>query len=165
MKKIALKFGFVIVVVLLAGCAKQPQPVTVTSVTPVANQQQATINTNKFALGPHQGLLGVRQYYFACDSTLLPEKYKKAAAAQAAYLQAHPQATIELQGFASSGASAGYTVAISQQRAQSVADYMQLQNASKRQMKTVAYGAEFAQPYSGQSIRNNCRVDLVYLAV
>src|SRR3990167_2431862 len=145
---------------LLTACAKQSSAI----VRNIAggSSKPVYVDRGKFTLGPHGGLLDVRQYYFDCQSTLLPPQYQAAAKVQAVYLKANPQAQLELQGFADAGGSAGYNIAVADERAQSVSSYLQLQGVNKKQITTVTYGAAMDQPYSGRQISKNCRVDLVY---
>lgn len=117
---------------------------------------------DKFKLGPHRGLLGVRQYFFPCDSIVLPQQYQTAAAAQAQYLKGHSGSAVQLQGFADTAGSPEYNIAIAQQRSQSVAQYMIQQGAKASQINVMSYGAETNGPYTGSSTAANCRVDVVY---
>lgn len=125
--------------------------------------EKAVLNKNKLDNGPHEGLLGIRQYFYPCGSTVLPEKYQAAAKAQAAYLVQHPKALIQIQGFDAAAGSPNYSLAIGQQRANGVANYMRLQGAKALQIAPVSYGAETSMPYNGQLRVQDCRVDIVYL--
>lgn len=144
---------------LLAACVKAPS----SSVYYNQYGQKAALEKNKLQFGPHTGLLGTRQYYFPCNSTLLPVKYQAAAKAQATYLQAHPRALIQVQGFNAAGGSPNYSLAIGQQRANSVADFIRLQGVPALQVAAVSYGSEIAAPYNGRLQPQDCRVDIVYL--
>ncbi len=156
--------SIVIFTVLLAACARHPQ-VTVTGGNAVNGSvaEPTSAAVTKFTKGPHQGLLGVRQYYFNCNDSLFPASYQVAAKAQASYLKAHPQASLLLQGYSSAAGSEGYNIAIAQQRAESVATYLCLQGVSKAQISLVSMGSVTDLPYSGSVNSKNCRVDLVYL--
>lgn len=148
----------------LAACAKHPQ--SIVNAPPSSEPELTTLTQlpmSKFSKGPHQGLLGVRQYYFNCGDSLFPARYRAAANVQANYLRAHPQATLLLQGYSSAGGSEGYNIAIAEQRAESVATYLQLQNVPKSQLNIVSMGSLLDAPYAGAPVAKDCRVDLVYL--
>ena len=153
---------FLISLMLLSACAKQaPGPITVNA-SGDSNNLTTVDGQGRFSVGPHNGLLGIRQYFYPCHSTSLPAKYKKAAFAQAVYLKANTAAVIELQGFSSPGGSTGYNLGLAQQRVQGVENLLRLQGVSGSQIKTVSYGGETSRPYSGRKISSSCRVDLVY---
>jgi len=160
-KQIAILSLGAISLCYLAACSRQPA----TSIL-YYNQfakGKAILGKGKFDIGPHEGLLAVRQYYFPCGSTLLPQKYYAAATAQAKYLKAHPQAILQLQGFDDAAGSPNYSLVTAQERADAVSGFLRLRNVNSMQLSTVSYGAETSGPYSGQSQAQNCRVDLVYI--
>jgi peptidoglycan-associated lipoprotein len=161
MKKVFYILLTVFCFAFLAACAKKPAPVSGAAVANTTSQ----VLPGKFAAGPHQGLLGQRQYYFACNSDLFPGKYQPAALAQAAYLKAHADDVLTLQGYSAAGGSAGYNAAVAQQRTASVANFLRLQGVSQQQLRIVSYGSAFSQPYTGKTNPKSCRVDLVYSAV
>ncbi|OGT30329.1 MAG: hypothetical protein A3E87_01180 [Gammaproteobacteria bacterium RIFCSPHIGHO2_12_FULL_35_23] len=147
---------------LLSACARQSPSSAVVRSIGVNNYKPRVVKTTKFTLGPNQGLLGIRHYYFDCQSTLMPSQYQNAAKAQASYLKNTPSARLQLQGYAAAGGGEGYNIAIADQRARSVANYLQLQGVNPEQISIVSYGSLKAKPFNGQVIAKNCRVDLVY---
>ena len=153
-----------VVVVVLSACAKRPT-VPVQGVGQVVTSSVMPLTSNgKFALGPHQGLLNTRQFYFRCNSTLLPKAAYAALDAHAQYLKADPSARIELQGFTSAKGSHEYNITVGERRANSVKDFMALHGARVEQLTTVSYGEEQAYPLSERKDAQDCRVDLIYTA-
>lgn len=163
MKKIVRLIFLMMLTVIMSACAKHPPaPVSTLNAMPT-NVPQMNQSSNKFAFGPHSGLLGVRQFYFNCSSSLLPTYYYKALQAHAKYLQQHPDLKIQAQGFTTAAGSPEYNITVGERRADAVSSYLQLQGASKAQISAVSYGAELDKPYAGHKNTKNCRVDLVYL--
>jgi len=150
----------------LVACAKKTgstnEAPVISASSEITQQNTKTSGAGKFALGPHKGLLGVRQYYFPCASTLMPERYQAAAKAQAKYLKRHSNAKLVLQGYAASGGSHGYNVGVAQQRAESIADFLLATGVNASSVIVVSYGAEKSTVYSGKVNTKACRVDLVY---
>jgi len=164
--KITLVGILSIIMIALSACAKHPSA----SVTAVNGNNEAMqsaqqpYSDNKFALGPHAGLLGVRQYYFKCSSTLLPTYYYKALRAHAAYLKGHSTAKTEIQGFTDAAGSREYNITVGQRRADAVTNYLRLQGVKAGQISEVSYGAEMDEPYTGKTQTKDCRVDLIYVS-
>ncbi len=147
--------------VLMTACATKSTSVTHAN---PAYGQQLVLKKNKTALGPHKDLLAVRQYYFDCKSTVFPDKYYAAAREQVDYLNKHPKAIMQLQGFDAAAGSANYSLVVAQERADAVKNFMRLQGVNPAQVFSVSYGSEVSAPYSGKVHASDCRVDLIYLS-
>lgn len=139
----------------LAACGKpQPSGSVIT--------QQVPQNAQKFSQGPHQGELGQRQYYFACDSLLLPQHYSKSVKKQAQYLQKHPQQHVQLDSHDDASGDPATSLLMSYQRAVTVKNKLKRYGAQASQITMNATGAFNSKPYQGSTNSDDCRVDLIY---
>lgn len=147
--------GVLVATCLLVACGN-PQP------SGSVISQQAPKGAQKFTKGPHQGELGQRQYYFACDSLLLPQHYSKSVKKQAQYLQQHPQQHVQLDSHDDASGDPATSLLMSYQRAVTVQNKLKLYGAQASQITINATGALNSQPYQGSTNSDDCRVDLVY---
>ena len=80
------------------------------------------------------------------------------------YLAEHPGQRVILEGHADERGSPEYNVALSEQRAKSVARTLAVQGVSRSQMELVSYGEEkpVAMGHDNDSFALNRRVEIVY---
>ena len=95
---------------------------------------------------------------------VMPE-YKSVISTHAAYLAAHPDQTATLEGHADERGSSEYNIALSEQRAKSVARMMNLQGVSDSQVQVVSFGEEkpSVSGHDESAWQQNRRVEISYL--
>ena len=108
--------------------------------------------------------LAVRTIYFDYDSSDILPEYQKAVEAHAAYLAAHPEKTLALEGHADERGSREYNLALGERRAQSVKRQMVLLGAGTAQIRTTSYGEErpVADGHDDAAWSQNRRVEIIY---
>jgi len=117
-------------------------------------------------VGPHQGILGTRSFYFDFDSNTVRPDAIPVIKAHGRYLLKHPNARIVLEGNTDSRGSREYNVGLGQRRANAVAAILRMQGVPSRQVRTLSYGAEkpIALGHTPADYQMNRRVDLLYEA-
>ncbi|MCW5954923.1 MAG: peptidoglycan-associated lipoprotein Pal, partial [Propionibacteriaceae bacterium] len=105
-----------------------------------------------------------RSVYFEYDSSAIPESYDSMIVGHAAFLKAHPDYKVEVQGNCDERGSREYNLALGQRRADSVKRAMVLLGVSDKQIETVSFGAEkpVAMGQDEESWAKNRRSDIVY---
>lgn len=109
--------------------------------------------------------LSKQTIYFEFDSSQVRQEFMPVIYAHAAYLAAHPEQRIILQGHADERGSREYNIALGEQRSKSVARIMQMHGVTGRQLQVVSYGEEkpavFGHDKSAWEL--NRRVEIIYL--
>lgn len=103
-------------------------------------------------------------YYFDYDSNGVHASDYPAINAQAAYLAAHSQAKIRLEGNTDDRGSREYNVALGYRRDQAVSQYLEQRGVSAKQIQMVSYGKEHPA-VAGDTQKAwslNRRVNLIY---
>ena len=160
-----------------AGCASHPvKPVASSQSTAApgaasqgaasgANASEGALGSQQSVPGPTQGLLADRVVHFAFNSAVLSAHGMKVVAAHAAYLAAHPNARVRLEGYTDDRGSPEYNIGLGMRRSESVRQAMLLQGVSPSQITVVSYGEE--DPVNPANNRvawaENRRVHIVYL--
>ena len=108
--------------------------------------------------------LSIRVIYFDYDSSDVRPEFRKVVEAHAAYLAAHPDVTVSLEGHADERGSREYNLALGERRAQSVKQQMIVLGASSAQIRTTSYGEErpVAEGHDEYSWSQNRRVEIIY---
>lgn len=108
--------------------------------------------------------LNKRTYYFDFDSNTVRTSDKNAVVANAAYLVAHPQTKIIVEGNTDPRGSREYNIGLGERRAKAIAEILTAQGVSPSQFKVVSYGAEklAANGRSESDYQLDRRVVLVY---
>ncbi len=83
-----------------------------------------------------------KEYFFAFDSAEISEAMKKDLDIAVEYLKYHPDITIEVQGHTCSIATEEYNLALGEQRANTVKQYLIDNGISPDRIKTVSFGEE-----------------------
>ncbi len=108
--------------------------------------------------------LSKQTIYFEYDSSQVKQDFMPVIYAHAAYLAAHPNQQIILQGHADERGSREYNIALGEQRSKSVARIMQMHGVTGRQLQVVSYGEEkpavFGHDKSAWQL--NRRVEIIY---
>ncbi|MGH8582540.1 MAG: peptidoglycan-associated lipoprotein Pal [Gammaproteobacteria bacterium] len=105
-----------------------------------------------------------RVIYFDYDSDAIRPAYRKIVEAHAAYMAAHPDAVITLEGHADERGSREYNLALGERRAQAVREQLTLLGGSAAQVRTVSYGEERPanEGHDEQAYAMNRRVEIIY---
>ncbi len=105
-------------------------------------------------------------YYFDFNQDGIRSQDYKAMGIQAAYLAAHPNAKIRLEGNTDNRGSREYNVALGWRRDQTVARYFEQQGVSASQIQMLSYGKErpVAMGNDEHAWALNRRVNLIYKA-
>lgn len=160
-------------VLSLAACAsRMGSPADITDANQLLdNQAKAKGVDSDFYLldsdvGPHDGLLATRSYYFAFNSNEVNAQDLPAIKAHAQYLLDHKSAKILLEGNADVRGSREYNMALGQRRADAVANIIRMAGVPTSQVKTVSFGSEkpIALGETEADYQKNRRVDLLYTA-
>lgn len=108
--------------------------------------------------------LSVRVIYFDYDSSNIRQDFQSVVEAHAAYLAAHPETTVTLEGHADERGSREYNLALGERRALALRRQMVLLGATAGQIRTVSYGEErpVSEGHDEQSYGLNRRAEIVY---
>jgi peptidoglycan-associated lipoprotein len=117
-------------------------------------------------VGPANGLLGIRSFYFDFDSYTVAAKNRPAINAHAHYLLTHPHSHVIIEGNADIRGSREYNIALGQKRADAIIRLLKLEGVPSKQIRSLSYGAErpIALGNSEADYRLNRRDDIVYEA-
>lgn len=102
--------------------------------------------------------------YFIYDSSDVQPDFIPVINAHAAYLVAHPNQKLTLEGHADERGSPEYNIALGDQRAKAVAGMMKAQGVSDGQLTLVSYGEEKPAVFGSDesSYERNRRVEMSY---
>lgn len=116
-------------------------------------------------LNDPNSILSRRVIYFAYDQSTIEPEYFEILDAHSELLASNPNLTIRLEGHADERGSREYNVALSERRAQSVKQFMDLKGVGAEQSQTVAYGEELpVDPGHNESAwSKNRRVEIKYI--
>lgn len=87
-------------------------------------------------------LLAKRVVYFDFDQSEIKSEYRDIIAAHAAYLVAHPNVTITLEGHCDERGTREYNIALGERRANAVQRMLTLQGVAASQINVISYGEE-----------------------
>ena len=109
--------------------------------------------------------LSQRIVYFDYDSSSVRQQDLPILEAHAAYLSAHPNVTIRVEGHTDDRGSREYNLALGERRALAIRQILMLQGASINQFQVTSYGEErlAAEGYDESVWSKNRRVELTYL--
>lgn len=141
---------------LVAGCSSPPQP------SGSVITENSPKNAQMMQQGPHKESLGQRQYYFACDSTSLPNHYRQSLKEQASYLKDHGDQAVTLYGYDATGGSPSTHLLRSYHRLTDVRQILLDDGVEDSQITIKPQGSFRAAPYKGHKNQDECRVDLIY---
>ncbi|HHJ13214.1 MAG TPA: peptidoglycan-associated lipoprotein Pal [Gammaproteobacteria bacterium] len=109
--------------------------------------------------------LAQRVIYFAFDSDQVAEADRALISAHAAFLAAHPQVKVSVEGHTDERGAREYNVALGERRAQAVRRLLEFEGVSPDQISTVSYGEEkpAVEGHDESAWSMNRRVELVYV--
>lgn len=147
---------------LFAGCAKKVEVVE------VQPEQPAQTTTTTERVTPIESAPSVQQpsansVYFAFDKSDLDDAARIVLGVHAEWLNANSNASIKIEGNCDERGSREYNLALGQQRADSVRDYLAARGVSGSKIDTVSFGEEMpACTGSGEACwAQNRRADIV----
>lgn len=116
-------------------------------------------------LNDQSSVLSRRVIYFAYDQSTIEPEYFEILNAHSELLASNPNLTIRLEGHADERGSREYNIALSERRAQSVKQFMDLKGVGSEQSQTVAYGEELAVDpgHNEAAWSKNRRVEIKYI--
>ncbi|HFD79528.1 MAG TPA: peptidoglycan-associated lipoprotein Pal [Gammaproteobacteria bacterium] len=117
------------------------------------------------ALSDPNSPLSQRVIYFAYDSDEVAPQDRELVAAHAAFLAAHPEIKVSVEGHTDERGSREYNVALGERRAQAVRRLLELQGVAPEQITVVSYGEEkpAVEGHDESAWAMNRRVELVYV--
>lgn len=109
-------------------------------------------------------LLSKRSIYFDFNSSDVRSQYYALISAHGAYLAAHPNVKVVLEGNTDERGTREYNLGLGERRAEAVRKLLLAQGASPDQLKTISFGKErpYASGHDESAWRLNRRVDIVY---
>jgi len=116
------------------------------------------------ALDDPDSLLAKRTVFFEFDESVILDADRPILEAHAQYLSQNPGAAVTLEGHTDERGTREYNLALGEQRAISVRQFMSLLGASGQQMRTVSYGEErpAALGHNEEAWAQNRRVEIIY---
>jgi len=116
------------------------------------------------ALDDPDSLLAKRTVFFAFDESVILDEDRPILEAHAEYLSQNPGAAVTLEGHTDERGTREYNLALGEQRAISVRQFMSLLGASGQQLRTVSYGEErpAALGHNEEAWAQNRRVEIIY---
>jgi peptidoglycan-associated lipoprotein len=158
-----------------AAATEQPVPPGVASTTASKQQDEMAVfpangnaamasaedSTGRDSAAPQTS---ERSVYFEYNESFVPEKYDSMLMANAAYLKAHPNFKVEVQGNCDERGSREYNLALGARRAESVKRALELAGVDGSRISVVSYGSEkpVATGKDEESYSQNRRADIVY---
>jgi peptidoglycan-associated lipoprotein len=108
--------------------------------------------------------LSKRSIYFDYDSNVVKDDYRTVIEAHAAYLVAHKDAKVTLQGNTDDRGSREYNLALGQRRAEAVRKALSVLGVGEAQLEAVSFGEEKPRAVgeTEQAYAENRRADIVY---
>ncbi|MCK5901959.1 MAG: peptidoglycan-associated lipoprotein Pal [Cocleimonas sp.] len=103
-------------------------------------------------------------YFDYNQSSILPQ-YKEVLAAHAQLLKNNPEIRVRVEGHADERGSPEYNIALSENRAKTVRQYLAFKNVATDQMETIGYGEEkpLVRKHDEKAWNKNRRVELNYV--
>lgn len=124
----------------------------------------SSANGSMNELNDPNSILSKRNIYFDFDSDAIRAEFRPNIEAHAAYLQAHSDAKVTLQGNADERGTREYNLSLAQRRSVSVKKALNLLGVQDTQIETVSYGEEKANPNCSDEdcYQQDRRVEIVY---
>ena len=144
-KAMTMAIASVVVMQMVVGCSKKPAPIGAEN--PGANQigegtssGSGTDTSNDFTGGHVGGPLS--DIHFGYNDYTIGDQDGSVLKSNASWLQAHPQARVQVEGYCDERGSEEYNIALGAKRAQAGKDYLATLGISESRMSTISYGKE-----------------------
>lgn len=159
---------------VLTACSSTPletteaptaSAVTTVSTTPAATSKSATAAQAQLAhLDPNSLISKQKSVYFDFDVFTIKSEFKAMMERHAAYLKAHPELDVKLEGNADERGGREYNLSLGQKRSESVKRALVTLGAGEKQLEAVSFGEEKPKMtgHDETSWAENRRVDFVY---
>ena len=136
---------------LVAGCGASSQHA----------RQTFSVPHTEVARGPlREVLLHLERVHFSLDSALLGPSAKAARRRAADVLREHAEVTLQIEGYADPRGANEYNLGLGQNRAVTVARYLEALGVPTERLRTVSYGEERALlGLDRESLARNRRVE------
>lgn len=132
----AAVFGaWVLLAISMTGCAASTHRARQTFSVPHTEVAQGRLR---------EVLLHLERVHFALDSAALGPDARAALRRAAEVLQAHPEVTVQIEGYADPRGANEYNLGLGQNRASSVDRYLRDLGIPEERLRTVSYGEERA---------------------
>jgi peptidoglycan-associated lipoprotein len=140
---------------------KAPEPAAPETAT-TKPMTESTITVNP--LKDPNNILSQRSVFFDYDKDEVKPEYRPLVEAHAKYLLAHPDARVSLQGNTDERGTREYNLSLGQRRSVAVKKVMNLLGVQDKQIETVSYGEEKANPNCRDETcwKVNRHADIVY---
>jgi peptidoglycan-associated lipoprotein len=140
---------------------KAPEPAAPETAT-TKPMTESTITVNP--LKDPNNILSQRSVFFDFDKDEVKPEYRPLVEAHAKYLLAHPDARVFLQGNTDERGTREYNLSLGQRRSVAVKKVMNLLGVQDKQIETVSYGEEKANPNCRDEAcwKANRHADIVY---
>jgi peptidoglycan-associated lipoprotein len=137
----------VVAMLTVMGCSKKPKPVGAETPggTPIGdtNAGASGDQTDKDWINGTIGKGGpLSDIHFGYNDYTIQDQDGSVLRSNASWLQAHPQARVQVQGFCDERGSEEYNIALGAKRAEAGKDYLQTLGISSDRMSTISYGKE-----------------------
>jgi peptidoglycan-associated lipoprotein len=144
-KAMTMAVASVVVMLLVAGCSsKKTAPVGDTNPNPNQmneNTSNGSSNTTDDFTGGHVGG-PLSDIHFGYNDSSIQDQDGSVLRSNASWLQAHPQARVQVEGYCDERGSEEYNIALGAKRAQAGKDYLATLGISDSRMSTISYGKE-----------------------
>jgi len=136
----------VVVMLVMAGCSKKPAPIGAEN--PGANQlgEGGTGGSTTTQEDWEKGTIGrggpLSDIHFGYNDYTIGDQDGSVLKSNASWLQAHPQAKVQVEGYCDERGSEEYNIALGAKRAQAGKDYLATLGISESRMSTISYGKE-----------------------
>lgn len=161
--------------VLMTACTstpvatEEPAPAAAaTTVAPVSTEPTAkaapAVEALPAHLDPNSPIYQKRSVYFDFDVFTIKPQYNDLLQQHAAYLKAHPELQVRLEGNADERGGREYNLSLGQKRSEAVKRALTTMGAAASQQEAVSFGEEKpkATGHDEASWAENRRVDIVY---
>src|SRR5258708_2178633 len=145
-KAMTMAVARVVVMLVMAGCSKKPAPIGAEN--PGANQlgEGGTGGSTTTQEDWEKGTIGrggpLSDIHFGYNDYTIGDQDGSVLKSNASWLQAHPQAKVQVEGYCDERGSEEYNIALGAKRAQAGKDYLATLGISESRMSTISYGKE-----------------------
>ncbi len=162
----SLRIPSLVAALFAAACSTQPAQDSGASSSQSAAQPQASSGAapSGSVAAKADDSVSKRSVFYAFDKADIQAQDRATVEANAAYLRAHPNLKVRIEGNADERGSREYNLALGQRRADGVAKTIELLGVPDSRVETVSYGKEKprAAGHDEQAWSQNRRSDIVY---
>ncbi|HYK65838.1 MAG TPA: peptidoglycan-associated lipoprotein Pal [Patescibacteria group bacterium] len=143
----AIAIVSVVAMITIAGCSKKPKPVGAENPTGSPLGENGTGGTGgQTEQDWINGTIGkggpLSDIHFGYNDYTVQDQDGPVLKSNASWLQAHPDAKVQVQGFCDERGSEEYNIALGAKRAEAGKDYLQTLGIDASRMSTISYGKE-----------------------